>query len=166
MNLIPDIEQNYPWMLSSYGSNLALGFKGTPDFIARCFNWAVNTGVVGPGGQLIWYYEAETGRLAYICPKSLRAIKRGLYLQFQAEIILGKEVPVKKDRSKDEEWHENPEGDLLEFHDWQIARLAGKRVKMFMKNHIVKDSFFLRFPESVGNVFGLASRGRADAWEE
>lgn len=152
-------------MLAHYGSNLALGFKGEPDFIRRCFNWAMNTGVIRSAGQLSWYYEQDTGRLAYVCPKSMKAIKMGLFLQFQAEIILNKEIPLKNDRSKEENW-EDSDLPLIEHQDQKIARLAAKRVKEFMKDHVIFDSFFLKRIESVAMPYGLASKGRADSpWE-
>lgn len=173
MNLLDDVKNNGPFMLSTYGAHYALGFKGTPDFIHRCFNWAVNTGVVGKGGQLMWYYEAETGRLAYVCPKSLKAIKNGLYLQFQAEIIMNREIAPLEDRSRDDEWIEKHHVEesfdgtpTSKYDDWKIARLAARRVKEFMKDHIIKDSYFLHRPESLGNIYGLAHKGRADDWSE
>lgn len=170
LTLTDDVAANGPFMLAHYGAYYALGFKGEPDFIQRCFNWAVNTGVIGPGGQIQWFYEAETGRLAYVCPKSLHAIKRGLFLQFQAEIIQAKEVALKADHSRDDEWidvhHAGNKFDgtpLIDYNDYQIARLAGKRVKEFLRDHVVKDAFFLRKSESVGPIYGMARKGRAES---
>lgn len=155
-------------MLASYGSNLALGFKGDPSFIERCFNWASNTGVLRPGAQLYWYY-GEGGRLAYVCPKSLKAIKLGLFRQFQAEIILNKEVPLKADHSRDDEWMEANEGKdlpIVEHEDYKIARLAAQRAGQFLKDHMIHDSFFLRRNESVLMPFGMGSNNRADNHDE
>lgn len=169
LTLLQDVQNNGPFMLAHYGSNLALGFKGEPDFIRRCFNWAMNTGVIRSAGQLSWYYEQDTGRLAYVCPKSMKAIKMGLFLQFQAEIILNKEIQLLVDHSRDDEWiEENKETviPIVQHQDQKIARLAAKRVKEFMKDHVIFDSFFLKRIESVAMPYGLAAKGRADSpWE-
>lgn len=142
------------WLISSYGANLALGFKGTPDFIERCFNWAVNTGVVHKGQRLCWFHEAVTGKLAYVCPKSIAAIERGLALQFRAEIVLSREIPPLK-----EEWTEDDEF-VLELDEERLDELAGQRAKVFMAERLIRDSFVLGRPQGVGEVYGLGSLWR------
>ena len=147
-------EDQGDWLISSYGANLALGFKGTPDFIERCFNWAVNTGVVHKGQQLNWFYEAVTGKLAYVCPKSVAAIERGLALQFRAEIVQSREIPpLKEGWTEDDEWE-------LELDETKIEDLARARARAFMAERLIRDNFVIARPQSVGTVYSLGSLWR------
>lgn len=137
------------WLLSSYGLNLALGFKGTPEFIQRCFSWATNTGVIHKGQSLNWYYEAVTGKIAYVCPKDVAAIERGLALQFRAEIIMNREIaPLKEGWTENDEWE-------LEYDEPAIERLAGQRARQFMEERVVRDNFVLGWPQDVGTVYSV-----------
>lgn len=150
MTLIQDVTANSPFMLSTYGNNLALGFKGESSFIYRCFNWAVNTGVIGLGAQLNWYYERETGRLAYVCPKNQAAILAGLMLQFRAEIIGAKEIaPI-------EDLYDDDNGPILVLDEEKIDALASQRASKFMIDHVIRDSFMLNRPASMGNVYSVS----------
>lgn len=149
LTLIQDCQNNHPMLLSSYGNNLALGFKGEPDFIERCYNWTVNTGVIGKGARLTWYYERFTGRLAYVCPKSKEAIIKGLILQFAAEIIQSREIPPLKDIYKEDI------GPILELDEIAIEKLASSRAELFMLEHVVQDDFVLNRPASLGEVYSM-----------
>lgn len=160
MTLLEDVSLNEPFLLSSYGENLALGFKGTPDFIERCHNWAVNTGVIGLGQSLHWYYERVTGKLAYVCPKNHAAIERGLALQFRAEIIQAKEIPPLK-----EGWTEDDEFEL-ELDEKRVDALANQRAKTFMAENVIKDSFVLGRSQSVGDVYSFGPGWRHSTPEE
>ena len=148
-----DVLDNSPFLLSAYGNHLALGFRGTPTFVARCHNWAINTGVIGPEARVMWY-QGECGRLGYVCPKTMRAIRRGVFLQLRAEIILAGEIPLKADHSRDDDW--NGEGEMLEYNDYAIARLGLKRTKAFMRDHIVRDSFLVSRP-SIAHIYSVTS---------
>jgi hypothetical protein len=152
--MIKLIEDQGDWLISSYGANIALGFKGDPGFIERCYNWAVNTGVVHKGQRLCWFHEAVTGKLAYVCPKSVAAIERGLALQFRAEIIQSREIPPLK-----EGWTEDDEL-ILELDEARIDELAGRRAKAFMAERLIRDSFVLGRPQGVGDVYSLGSLWR------
>ena len=72
MTLSQDIADNSPLLLSAYGLHLALGFKGSPDFIRRCYNWAINHGIAK--GDLHWPFD-KTGRLAYILVENREVIE-------------------------------------------------------------------------------------------
>lgn len=138
------------WLISSYGENLALGFKGSPSFIRRCYNWAVNTCVIHRGQSLHWYHEAVTGKLAYICPRDVAAIERGLAVQFRAEIIQNREVPLLKDG-----WNDETEEPVIEYDEPAIDQLAGGRARAFMAERIVRDNFVLGRPSDVAPIYSL-----------
>jgi len=148
-------------LLSSYGSNLALGFQGTPDFIERCFNWAVNTGVVGRGARLSWFQGIEAGKLAYICPQGLKSIEKGLYLQHRAEIIMTREFPLVADHTRNDEYVGHP--NRLIQYDRRVSTLAKERTAAFVRDCIIHDAFLAKRPESIGHVYGLGSHSRAES---
>ncbi len=141
VGLVADVSANGPWLISSYGEHLALGFKGNADFIERCFSWAVNTQVIGLGAQLNWFYGRD-GRLAYICPKSEDVILAGLRLQFRAEIIAAREVPPLEDHTADDEWAGSDEERIV-YNEAEIDALAGRRAAAFMADYVIRDSFVL-----------------------
>lgn len=142
------------WLISSYGENLALGFKGSTDFIRRCYNWAANTGVIHKGQKLNWFHEAVTGRLAYVCPKSVEQILAGLTLQFQAEIIQSREVlPLKEGWTEDDEW-------VLELDEIKVEDLARARARAFMEERVVRDSFVLDRLTRIGDTYSVGAPGR------
>ncbi len=138
------------WLISSYGENLALGFKGSPSFIRRCYNWAVNTSVIRRGQSLHWMYEAVTGKLAYICPQDAATIERGLAAQFRVEIIQNREIAPLKD-----EWNEEADERVLELDEAAIDRLALQRAQAFMRDRIVRDNFVLSRTSDVAPIYGL-----------
>ncbi len=156
--LTEDLIAHGPWLVSSWGENLALGFKGPTSYIERSFNWATNTGVIGRGARLCWYHEAVTGKLAYVCPKSRRAIKRGVLLQIAAEIRLSREVPLLADHSKDDDWDGPPE-DMIVWDDYRIYKAASKRANAFMDEHVIRDSFILDRDGGVGSEYSVGSMG-------
>lgn len=158
--LAEDVQANHPFLLSSYGETTALGFRGSTEFIERCFNWVCNTGIVGPSSRLNWLYER--GGVAYICAKSKRAIFRGLVLQLTAEIALAKEVPYKADHSRDDDWEGDPDK-RIELDHYRIAKLAVKRAKLFWEQHVMKDSFMLDRPQSTTHIYTRGAPGRAES---
>ncbi len=148
------------WLISSYGENLALGFKGSPSFIRRCHNWAVNTCVINRGQSLHWYHEAVTGKLAYVCPRDMAAIENGLAAQFRIEIILAQEVPLLKNG-----WDDETEWPVVEYDEAAIERLARQRAQTFMRDRIVRDNFVLSRCSDIATVYGvgqMARTGRAE----
>ncbi len=149
------------WLISSYGENLALGFKGSPSFIRRCYNWAVNTCVIGRGQSLHWYYEAVTGKLAYVCPRDMAAIEAGLAAQFRAEIIQNREVPLLKDS-----WDDETESPVVEFDEARIDAMASQRAKAFMTDRIVRDNFVLSRASDVAPIYGLGQLVRTGNTED
>lgn len=164
------IENGSPWLISSWGENLALGFKGSPPYIQRCFNWAVNTGVVSKGARLNWFHEAVTGKLAYVCPKSRRAIRRGVLLQLWAEsrMAAAAEVRATKVSSTLATFVSETEDDGWEvrLHHWPLARAAVRQARAFMEDHIVRDSFVLDRAGGLGNVYSVGSLGLRGGSEE
>ncbi len=162
VGLVADLQANSPWLISSYGEHLALGFRGSPDFIQRCFSWAVNTQVIGLGAQLNWFYGRD-GRLAYICPKSVDVILTGLRLQFRAEIIAAREVPLLEDHTGDDEWEGDAETRLV-YDEERIAALASQRADAFMLEHTMRDSFVLDKLTSIAPTYELGYL-RADSGE-
>ncbi len=149
------------WLISSYGENLALGFKGSPSFIRRCYNWAVNTCVINRGQSLHWYHEAVTGKLAYVCPRDIAAIEQGLAAQFRVEIIQSREVPLLKDG-----WNDETESPVIEFDEARISVLASARARAFMADRIVRDNFVLSRCSEVAAVYGLGQMVRTGNAED
>ncbi len=154
-NLISDVENHNPFLLSVYGANYALGFKGDSSFINRCYNWATNTGVVHKGARLLWYYEKDTGRLAYVCPKSVSKIIEGLKLQFRAEIIASREIPPLRDELVESEDEAVEPVYHLEFDETGIEKLSAQRADEFMSAHVMKDNFVLDRPVSIAPIYAF-----------
>lgn len=164
-------EETGRFLLSHYGAGFALGFKGDPDFIHRCFNWAMNTGMISVNARLNWFYERETGRLGYVCVSSKDKVYRALVSQFRAEIVLDGEVePVYVDSvdsaETDLQDSEEPNGELV-YDDAAIQRLAEERAREFMDTRIVPDNFFLQQTTTMAHVYGMGrSKGRETSWGE
>ncbi len=144
--------------MCSQGNGIALAFYGSPDFITRWFNWAVNTAVIGRSAQLNWFLEKQTGRLAYICPKTREDVMRGLALQFRWEIIRDREIPLLTEGT-----HTETEEPLTEFADARIDALAAARAEQFMKDHIKVDSTILQRPRNIAPIYGRSGPGRAES---
>ncbi len=108
--------------LCSYGNGVALAFKGTPGFIYRWFNWAINTGVIPPSSPLNWFYGRDSGQIAYICPKRREDVVRGLAETFHQEIL--RERFTTRGATWDDE---------------QIAPLARQRAEDFLTAYVEID---------------------------
>lgn len=134
------------FLLSYYGAQMALGFKGDLAFIRRCYNWAENSGVIGKGASLHWFYD-EDGKMAYVCPPTKDHIRNGLIAQFRAEIIHNSDViPIKK------EW-DDENGLTLEYDESQVESLAVQRADDFIANRIKPDSFMAYNPRNIGHIY-------------
>lgn len=116
--------------IGSHGSGLELVFDGSPDFIARWFNWAVNTGVVGRNSRLHYYLRGHVGSVAYVCPRNRAAVLRGLTLQFAHEILAAGEVAKVMTRDPETEVPETTWDEAL------VEQMAGERAVAFMKDHM------------------------------
>lgn len=150
--------------ICSSGNTLALAFHGPRPFILRWYNWASNTGVIGPHAQLNWYLgkpvegDNETVSLAYVCPPTEAHILHGLALQFRWEIIRDREVEPLEDR-----WDDETEAPVLVLNDALIDRLAADRARAFLTNHVRVNSLILARPRDVGHVYDMAPAGRAES---
>lgn len=142
------------FLISYYGAQMALGFKGPLDFIRRCHNWAENTCVIGKGASLHWFY-GEDGNMAYICPQTREDIHRGLVSQFRAEIIRDKEVPLlKNEYDEDSGWD-------IEFDEAEIEKLAIQRADDFINNRIKQDYFLVNDPKNIGYIYNYSFQSSA-----
>lgn len=156
ISLIDDMA-NGSLHMCSQGNGIALAFHGSPDFIQRWFNWAVNTAVIGRHAQLNWYFERQTGRLAYVCPRSRDDVLRGLALQFRWEIIRDREIPLLTD-TLDAETQEP----LTEFAEERIESLARAKAEAFMATHIRVNSLILQRPSNLAPIYSRSGPGRAE----
>lgn len=156
--LLEDVEHYGRLYLGSYAKDVAMGFQGTPEFIARWFNWAVNTSVITRGSSLNWLY-CERGPLAYVCAKSREVVRAGLARQFAWDIVTNREVPVTVVR--------DPETEEVEtLWDEEVVRaMADQRAADFMRDHITMGSSVFSRSHSVAPVFEVVGPGRAErAW--
>lgn len=143
------MDETGEFLISYYGAQMALGFKGPLDFIRRCHNWVENTCVIGKGASLHWFY-GEDGNMAYVCPQSKEDIRRGLILQFRAEIITNKEIPLLKSEYDEEI------GLTIEYDEEKIEALAAQRADYFMENRIKHDYFLANDPKNIGHIYNYS----------
>jgi len=138
------------FLLTHWGDSLALGFRGEPDFIRRCYNWAINRDVAK--GELHWPFDKD-GRLAYVLVENHAAIERGLAEQFRDEIILTHEVPWEREARWDNEADIYFEGEV---NQTKVDQLAAKRAADFMATHVTSEPFLLKLPTSLAPVYETA----------
>lgn len=142
--------------LVPYGSGIALVFSGSPDFINRWFNWAINTSVIGQNSSLNWWLDGHPGTVAYICPKSRDVIRRGLIQQFGWEIVENREIEVTRTVDKDGEYIDSF------WDEAKVTALAEERADSFMANHIKTTGMVLERNQTLAPIYGTASAGRAE----
>lgn len=152
------VEETGEFLISYYGAQMALGFKGDLNFIRRCYNWAENTGVVGKGASLHWFYD-ENGKMAYVCPPTKEHIRNGLILQFRAEIIYEQEVKPLR-----EEWSDD-NGLMIEYDEVAVESLAAQRADDFIANRLVPDCFLVNNPRNIGHVYTWSLHRETDNGE-
>lgn len=145
--------------ISSYARGVALIFDGSRDFVTRMHNWAVNTGVVGANAQLHWYLRGHAGSVAYICPKDREAIMRGLRMQFCAEIVRDREIPVTREVDSDGEFVG------MRYDEAFVERLAAEKAEAFFRQHITTSGIILDRTAALAPVYSLNLPGReGGAW--
>lgn len=127
------IQESGQFLVSRWGSNLALGFKGDKSFIERSHAWAINTGL--SQGELKWVYGVG-GKIAYVTVKSREKIKKAVTMQIRADIISDKEVPLLPD-----EIDPKTGSTSIVFNDPVIDSLAAERAERFMEK--IEDQPFL-----------------------
>ena len=154
-------EEEGTFHLSYFGSQMALGFKGTPKFIERGYNWSLNTGVTN--GQIHYLYN----RFSYVIVKNFKSKQKGeekkilktckevileaLQSQFSAEIKLSGEImPIKSGFDKDDNFE-------LEHNEKAVQKLAFEKSKDFFNNEIVHENFMAKRDKSVADSYEFAS---------
>lgn len=162
LTILEDALMNGPFLLTNHGGGLALGFRGTTEYITRCFNWALNTGVINRNAHLCWAAETGVGRVGYVCPRSKEALHEGIRLQIRAEIVAAKEVPYLEDHTREDDWEGDPDN-LIVQNDAIIDQLAEERSKTFIKDQIVTTPFLSRLSSSEMIDHAIASPGRAES---
>lgn len=158
--LLDDATTNGQFLLTYWGNDLALGFRGEPDFIRRCHNWAVNHDLAK--GELHWPFD-KTGRLAYVLVEGRDAIARALAAQFYGEIVTSHEVPWVNDCT----W--NPEDDTFtegEVDETAVAKLAASRAEAFLSEHVKTEPFLMKLPTSMAPTYEMTSTSRESSPEE
>lgn len=143
---IPMMEETGEFLLSYYGAQMALGFKGDLAFINRCFSWAENTGVIGRGAGVHWFYGVD-GKLGYVCPPDKATIRKGLIAQFRTEIIQSNRVAKIRDI-----WSEE-EGLDIEYNEEAVNQLAEQKADEFMAIRIKHDCFLATDPKNIAPIY-------------
>ncbi len=146
-----DVPANGKLYVCSHAGGVAMGFEGHPDFIARWFNWAHNTAVIGPNARLHWYAKGYVGSLGYVCADSIADIKRGLALQFAWEIRKDWEIAPTVYRVIDQETNEHE----TIWPQAEIDALAAGRAEEFFAERVILN-------EREGVVFAKPIRPEAD----
>ena len=141
-------EETGKFYISRWGSTLAFGFRGEPDFVNRMSNWANNTGV--SKGRTLWVFGMR-GQFGYVTVKDRATILRGLATQFRAEIITSKEIPPLIDR-----WDDETESPVLEYDEMKIDALAAARAEQFMETKVMKDHFLQSNSTGLAPIYSLA----------
>jgi hypothetical protein len=143
--------QNGSLFICTYSSGDALVFQGSPEFINRWYTWAYNTEVTPRTAQLHWWGN----RCAYICADRA-AILRGLTLQFEAEIVRDREIPVIVTRDPETE-----EVDVV-WDAGRVSELAAARAAAFLRDHIAVNHVIMERPRNIAPIYGLSAPGRAE----
>jgi hypothetical protein len=131
------------FLLSFYGRNLALGFRGPKDFVERGGNMAYNSGMTN--GRLHWLHNT----LGYILTDEERLMK-GLKRHFYGEIIMNGEVPHLK-------CEVNDEGVEIEYDEPYLNKLAEERARAFREDHIESLNFMMYHAASLAPIYALSS---------
>lgn len=140
-SLIDDVRENGAIYLTFTGCKFALGFKGDPSFLQRCFNLCMNRGIVGPIARLRLPF-GPCGRFAYVVTQSKKRIARGLAEQFRSEIIMAREVePLSESVGEDGEYD-------VQWNEPVIAAMAEERARAFMEDHVENDDFITKLRKS------------------
>lgn len=156
--LLDELSDANQFLLTFYGSKLALGFRGAPSFIERCFNLAYNTGMTN--GRLHWLSQGINQRraLGYVVIGSKREkggevlspeerLVRGLQNQFYQELRANGDItPLKP---YDCETGEGPDYDEAEL-EARSKRLAEE----FRATRIVAECFLEPPERSMAQVYG------------
>lgn len=146
-------------LISTYARGMGLVFRGSREFIAHLYAWAVNTGVISPSQQLHWYSRGLEGNVAYICPRDRKVIKRGLMLQMAWEIVRDREVPVEAVRDPETGDHV-----CVRWNESKVAWMAARRAVEFYQNHIKVSGILLtRDDGEPASIYHLRMPGREGA---
>ncbi len=162
--LVEDVASHSPWLITHWGTQLAIGFRGDAAYHQRCFNWAHNHGVTL--GSLHYPYD-RSAPLAYIVVRekrnaddevevpSLTYLIAGLRAQFRTEIIMAKEIAPLAVRTILPDEPEVDDAVTVEedLDDERIEALAAERATQFLKTHFLATSFLRHEPHSYAPVF-------------
>lgn len=155
-----DVPANGTLHVCSEGNGIALAFQGSPDFIERWHNWAVNTAVIGPNAQLNWYLTKHTGSIAYVCPRTRAAVVRGLALQFAWEAVRDREVAFLSVLDPE------TEEPTVTWTEDGAVQIGQERAEVFYREHVRADGFVIERPKNLAPVYELAGYGdrAASSW--
>ena len=138
-------ESGVQFLTTWWGNGISLGFKGDPEAIERCYNWASNTGVTR--GMLHWIYDKSS--IGYILTNE-KDLWKGLIAQFRAEIIMSKQIPLLKD-GIDEETQEI----ITEYNEPLIHKIASEMAAKFYKEKIIIENFMSNTATSYGPIYSI-----------
>lgn len=145
-------ESQVQYLQCWWGNGLALGFKGDPAAIERCYNWAVNTGVTR--GRLLWLYDRESIGYVYTNHDDLM---KGLLAQFRADVIMGREVPLLRDEENEET------GEVtIEYDEGAIDALVQARVTLFIAERLINENFMSSMSDSLAPIYGYGHLARTE----
>lgn len=141
--------------ISTGGRGYYLAFHGPAEVIRALHNWSVNTGVISPSQRLHWYSRGLEGNVAYVCPRDIKAVKRGLCLQLSWEMVRDREVPVEVIRDDD--------GDFVcvRWDERRVNWLAMRRAIALFRDHVRTSGIILdREDGEPAEIYHLRSPGR------
>jgi hypothetical protein len=124
----------------NHGERIALGVRGTREYIERIANFCVNRGIIGTGAEIEWCGQIEGKIFAYVVPYSMEKLLAGIEDQFRGEITMSGEVPPLKDHMDDELGEY-----VLELNEPEIARRAEQRASRFAAEYLCYAPFLQKF---------------------
>lgn len=140
------LDENGEFLLSFYGSEYALGFRGERDFIERGYNFAYNFSATS--GKLHWFHDG----MAYVLT-SQEKLFNALKTCFYNEIIKFKEVPTLSEE-KDEE----NGGKLFVWNEELLEQRAAEMANKFLETKVKKEDFMLNIERQYCSEYMLSQQ--------
>lgn len=121
------------FLLSYYGNEHALGFKGTKEFVKKGYNLAYNYGITN--GSLLCFDE----NFCYVLTTKDK-LYNGLVNYFVGELKYNNEIPTIKG-----EWNDVFGWVEEEYDEKAIENLAKEKAENFIKEKIIEENFMSSF---------------------
>lgn len=140
-----DFKDNNQFLLSYYGNQFALGFKGSKQFIEKSYNLCSNHSI--STGRLI-YFQSD---FSYILTTKKKIIN-GLKNYFINELKVNKILPLIKDEIVEDEDKDSIDY-IIEYNEEAISKIAQEKTENFILKYIKEDNFMVPINKEISNLF-------------